>query len=313
MMGQGSTTAPSTDLGITETSSQQRLPSNSNDHEWARFMDELNHHEQDASPSNNIPLGMLALDENMGNQFGVMDNMMQTDPLPATTPSSAPPSVLDSNGVSQQYMSWPQMPMEFTGYEQPPTQSSSWMPAMQQPLQHYDPHPQFMQPRDGLGIQMAPTSHPLYPSGPMQYDQAFLRQESPLDYSDDYRQDMGAMWDQHEQSVPPPDDLFADDDEAEPEDSADPCYAQLLHRCLKEAPGHTMSLRELYDWVAQHSQKAKDERNRGWQNSVRHNLSMNAVSGLDLYFSLWVLTSNRLSNVSPTALLLVRRRAVSGD
>lgn len=60
-------------------------------------------------------------------------------------------------------------------------------------------------------------------------------------------------------------------------DNADPCYAQLLYRCLKEAPDHTLSLRELYDWVREHSQKAKDPKNRGWQNSVRHNLSMNAV------------------------------------
>lgn len=61
-------------------------------------------------------------------------------------------------------------------------------------------------------------------------------------------------------------------------DAADPCYAQLLYRCLKEAPEHMLSLRELYDWVKEHSQKAKDPKNRGWQNSVRHNLSMNAVS-----------------------------------
>lgn len=105
-----------------------------------------------------------------------------------------------------------------------------------------------------------------------------------MDYGggDDYPRNMGGMWDGQEQSLPPQDDLFADDnDEAEPEDSADPCYAQLLHRCLKEAPGHTMSLRDLYEWVSQHSQKAKDLKNRGWQNSVRHNLSMNAVSGMN--------------------------------
>lgn len=60
-------------------------------------------------------------------------------------------------------------------------------------------------------------------------------------------------------------------------DAADPCYAKLLYSCLMEVPNHTLSLRQLYAWVEQHSIKARDSSNRGWQNSVRHNLSMNAV------------------------------------
>ncbi|GAB7350815.1 hypothetical protein MBLNU459_g1351t1 [Dothideomycetes sp. NU459] len=58
-------------------------------------------------------------------------------------------------------------------------------------------------------------------------------------------------------------------------DSADPCYAELLRQCLMDAPGHTMSLRDLYEWVQKHSSKAKDPSSKGWMNSVRHNLSMN--------------------------------------
>ncbi|KAF2207238.1 hypothetical protein CERZMDRAFT_51424, partial [Cercospora zeae-maydis SCOH1-5] len=68
-----------------------------------------------------------------------------------------------------------------------------------------------------------------------------------------------------------------DDSDEQAAESADPCYAQLLYKCLLDAPDHTLSLRELYDWVAAHSQKARDPNNRGWQNSVRHNLSMNAA------------------------------------
>jgi hypothetical protein len=60
--------------------------------------------------------------------------------------------------------------------------------------------------------------------------------------------------------------------------NVDPCYAQLLYKCLKEAPAHTMALKKVYEWVLQHSQKARDSPGTGWQNSVRHNLSMNAVS-----------------------------------
>lgn len=61
-------------------------------------------------------------------------------------------------------------------------------------------------------------------------------------------------------------------------DVVDPCYAQLLYRCLLEAPEHTMALKDVYKWVRQYSQKARDSAGTGWQNSVRHNLSMNAVS-----------------------------------
>jgi hypothetical protein len=61
---------------------------------------------------------------------------------------------------------------------------------------------------------------------------------------------------------------------------ADPCYAQLLYRCLRDAPDHTMALKDVYKWVRQYSQKARDSAGTGWQNSVRHNLSMNAVSSV---------------------------------
>lgn len=62
------------------------------------------------------------------------------------------------------------------------------------------------------------------------------------------------------------------------DEAADLCYAQLLYRCLLDAPDHTMALKDVYEWVRLHSQKARDSTTTGWQNSVRHNLSMNAVS-----------------------------------
>lgn len=59
--------------------------------------------------------------------------------------------------------------------------------------------------------------------------------------------------------------------------SEDPCYAKLLYRALKEQPDHMMTLKDLYDWVAGHTNKGKEGTGKGWQNSVRHNLSMNGV------------------------------------
>lgn len=38
-----------------------------------------------------------------------------------------------------------------------------------------------------------------------------------------------------------------------------------------------MVLRDIYEWIARNTDKARDPAFKGWQNSVRHNLSMNGV------------------------------------
>jgi len=55
-------------------------------------------------------------------------------------------------------------------------------------------------------------------------------------------------------------------------------YAKLLHRCLMSVPDHTMVLKDIYEWFRYNTDKGKDPNQRGWQNSIRHNLSMNKVS-----------------------------------
>jgi forkhead-containing protein len=59
-------------------------------------------------------------------------------------------------------------------------------------------------------------------------------------------------------------------------------YAQWLYECLKEAPGHQMILRDIYAWGVENIPKVRealesDSQAKGWQNSIRHNLSMNQV------------------------------------
>lgn len=63
----------------------------------------------------------------------------------------------------------------------------------------------------------------------------------------------------------------------DPTENAEP-YAQLIYRALKEAPGHGMVLKDIYDWFEKNTDKAKNPLSKGWQNSIRHNLSMNGVS-----------------------------------
>ena len=54
-------------------------------------------------------------------------------------------------------------------------------------------------------------------------------------------------------------------------------YAKSLYRCLKDAPNHTMVLRDIYEWFKENTARGKDPHEKGWQNSIRHNLSMNQV------------------------------------
>ncbi|KAH7155658.1 hypothetical protein B0J13DRAFT_231619 [Dactylonectria estremocensis] len=53
-------------------------------------------------------------------------------------------------------------------------------------------------------------------------------------------------------------------------------YAQLIYRAFKSRPNYSMTLQEIYSWFRENTDKAKSQ-NKGWQNSIRHNLSMNAA------------------------------------
>ncbi|RMZ87675.1 hypothetical protein DV736_g5102, partial [Chaetothyriales sp. CBS 134916] len=52
-------------------------------------------------------------------------------------------------------------------------------------------------------------------------------------------------------------------------------YARLIYEALLEAPGHRMMLRDIYDWFEKNTTKPRESGTNGWQNSIRHNLSMN--------------------------------------
>ena len=54
-------------------------------------------------------------------------------------------------------------------------------------------------------------------------------------------------------------------------------YAKLIHRALMSAPNHSMVLQEIYQWFRDNTAKGSSD-TKGWMNSIRHNLSMNAVS-----------------------------------
>ncbi|KAL8840897.1 MAG: hypothetical protein Q9170_001161 [Blastenia crenularia] len=67
-----------------------------------------------------------------------------------------------------------------------------------------------------------------------------------------------------------------DESEDSDEDGSVNCepYAQLIFRALKSAPGHGMVLKDIYRWFENNTDKTR-KGSKGWQNSIRHNLSMN--------------------------------------
>ncbi|KAJ6780245.1 hypothetical protein PWT90_10420 [Aphanocladium album] len=52
-------------------------------------------------------------------------------------------------------------------------------------------------------------------------------------------------------------------------------YSQLLYRAFMSSSTKKLSLRNIYDWFQANTNKPK--KNKGWQNSIRHNLSMNGA------------------------------------
>ncbi|EAQ93813.1 hypothetical protein CHGG_02048 [Chaetomium globosum CBS 148.51] len=54
----------------------------------------------------------------------------------------------------------------------------------------------------------------------------------------------------------------------------EPPYAQLIYRAFLSTPRQAMTLQEIYQWFRENTDRGKSA-NKGWQNSIRHNLSMN--------------------------------------
>jgi hypothetical protein len=78
----------------------------------------------------------------------------------------------------------------------------------------------------------------------------------------------------------------SDDGEADSKDGnlppaegriSDAPYAKLIYKALMEAPNHSMVLQDIYQWFIDNTKKGSSA-STGWRNSIRHNLSMNAVS-----------------------------------
>lgn len=58
----------------------------------------------------------------------------------------------------------------------------------------------------------------------------------------------------------------------------EPPYSDLIYRAIVSSPNKHMRVQEIYSWFKENTNKCGNSDSTGWQNSIRHNLSMNAVS-----------------------------------
>ncbi|KAK1965659.1 hypothetical protein LY78DRAFT_87588 [Colletotrichum sublineola] len=84
-------------------------------------------------------------------------------------------------------------------------------------------------------------------------------------------------------------------------------YAELIHEAIKGTESGTMVLQDLYKWFVDNAGKPKNS--KGWQKSIRHNLSMN--DAFKKVKKAWTLNSNHLETVKPTSSF--RKRGQSGS
>ncbi|EEQ86600.2 forkhead domain-containing protein [Blastomyces dermatitidis ER-3] len=91
------------------------------------------------------------------------------------------------------------------------------------------------------------------------------------------------------------------------DEKSDEPYSKLIWRALQSVPDNKMALKEIYEWFEKNTKKARNSDSKGWQNSIRHNLSMNAAfEGVKDTSSpdgtpkktanVWVLTKEALQN-----------------
>ncbi|OAX85279.1 hypothetical protein ACJ72_00341 [Emergomyces africanus] len=91
------------------------------------------------------------------------------------------------------------------------------------------------------------------------------------------------------------------------DEKCDEPYSKLIWRALQSVPDKKMALKEIYEWFEKNTNKARNSDTKGWQNSIRHNLSMNAAfegvkdtsspdGTLRKPANVWVLTKEALQN-----------------
>lgn len=73
------------------------------------------------------------------------------------------------------------------------------------------------------------------------------------------------------------------EDASDQEQNGEPPYSRLIWDALMSTEDKMLPLQGIYQWFEKNTTKAGNEESKGWQNSIRHNLSMNAVRVLPTF------------------------------
>ncbi|KAI0895476.1 hypothetical protein F4806DRAFT_502928 [Annulohypoxylon nitens] len=140
---------------------------------------------------------------------------------------------------------------------------------------------------DDQHFQMPAYNYPSYPQP--QYNKQYFNQSSYEGQSYP-RSDMNVnVMDQQELPSTAPSCVKSESEAEKPKPECtnttkkvEEPYAQLIWKAFLSTPTHSMTLKELYQWFRDNTEKAKHDNpekgkdeTRGWMNSIRHNLSMN--------------------------------------
>lgn len=139
----------------------------------------------------------------------------------------------------------------------PPPMQANYSPVFEMPSNYGSPQ----YPPSHFGDASPTQQRPMAPSMP-EMSPLVNEPTSHPDYA-------GAM------QTPPSDYLCSSDLGKGKNDINSLPYSQLLFRAFMSSNTRKLSLRQIYQWFEENTNKAVN--NKGWQNSIRHNLSMNRV------------------------------------
>lgn len=104
---------------------------------------------------------------------------------------------------------------------------------------------------------------------------------TPMTPISDMDEDFSCCYDDAQRS-PAMDAKREEGGESETPKSCETPYAQLIYQAFMSSPRRAMTLQEIYRWFLENTDKGRKSTmgggtGKGWQNSIRHNLSMNGV------------------------------------